>query len=168
MRFFKILFFVIFISCFLLSCWNVDRVTHVYDGDTIKVGGKKVRLIGVNTPENEWKKRGIKEECFAKEATRFMKQTLLGKRVRLETDSVGDKYDKFGRLLAYVYLDETLINVEILKSGYGYAFTFFPFSKSREFKRYHENARSQKLGIWGACDVRCRQHFCKILELSSF
>lgn len=144
---------VLFAACFFLSCRDANRVTHVYDGDTIKVGSKKVRLIGINTPENEWKKKGIREECFAREATEFMKKTILGKRVRLESDPTGDKYDKYDRLLSYVYLDEMLINAEILKNGYGYAFTFFPFSKSEEFKRYHEEAKRQRLGIWGACKI---------------
>ena len=159
----KILHFItpILMVLFLLSC-QPTTVTYVYDGDTIKVGGESIRLIGVDTPENEWKKKGIKEECYAKQATEFMKEMVLGKKVRLESDSQTNKRDKYNRLLAYVYVGNTLVNAKLIREGYGLAYTYFPFTKSKEFKRYHNEAKQAKRGIWEACKVVCKGHFCKV------
>src|SRR3712207_4150278 len=74
------------------------RVTHVVDGDTIRLGEERVRLIGVDTPET--RRPGTPVQCFAREATAFMKRLVAGRRVRLELD-VEDR-DRYGRLLAYV------------------------------------------------------------------
>ena len=57
--------------------------------------------------------------------------------------------DKYGRLLAYVYLmNGTLLNAEIIKQGYGHAYTRFPFKYKEEFKQYEKEAREAKRGLW--------------------
>ena len=80
-------------------------VTHVTDGDTIGVGRgwryEKVRLIGVDTPETVHPNKPV--EYFGKEASAFTKQLCEGKTVRLEYD--WQRKDKYGRTLAYVYLE---------------------------------------------------------------
>lgn len=138
-----------------------DRVTHVYDGDTLKVGPYKVRLLGVNTPEMEWKEKGRKRECFALKAKNFVDSLVHEKRVRLEQDPRGDKKDKYNRILAYVYLGDLLINAELIKRGYGFAMTHFPFSKKRDFKRLEQEAQTYKRGLWRECEVTCDRGFCR-------
>jgi micrococcal nuclease len=59
------------------------------------------------------------------------------------------KRDKYGRLLAYVYLmDGTFLNAEIIKQGYGFAYTRFPFKYLEEFRRYEREARENGRGLW--------------------
>ncbi len=124
--------------------------TRVVDGDTIVVdiGGKeeKIRLLGVDTPETVHPSKPV--EYFGKEASAFTKQMVEGKRVRLEYD--WQKRDKYGRLLAYVYLEDgTFLNAEIIKQGYGFAYTNYPFRYLDEFREYQRCAQENKLGLWG-------------------
>ena len=57
--------------------------------------------------------------------------------------------DKYGRLLAYVYLtDGTFINAEIIKQGYGHAYIRFPFKYLDQFRQNEKEAREVKRGLW--------------------
>jgi len=145
---------IIALVLFLLGCSKGAVVTYVYDGDTIKIGGESIRLIGVDTPENEWKEKGVKAQCYGKEATDFMKKMVLGKKVWLEYDDKTNKQDKYGRTLAYVYVDGKLVNAELIKQGYGVAYTYFPFTKMDDFKKYNEEAKKSGIGIWEACKTQ--------------
>jgi micrococcal nuclease len=123
--------------------------TRVVDGDTIIVdmNGKqeRVRLIGVDTPETVHPQKPV--EYFGKEASEFTKSMVEGKKVRLEYD--WQDRDKYGRLLAYVYLaDGTFLNAEIIKQGYGFAYTRFPFKYLEEFRQYEKEARKERKGLW--------------------
>jgi micrococcal nuclease len=70
-----------------------------------------------------------------------------GKEVHFEFDR--QKRDRYGRLLAYVYLsDGTFLNAEIIKQGYGFAYTRFPFKHMEEFRRYERDARENRRGLW--------------------
>jgi micrococcal nuclease len=126
----------------------VERVVH---GDTLLLqSGERVRLIGVDTPETKHPKKPV--EYFGKEASAFTRRMAEGKRVRLEFDQAnaarGHK-DSYGRTLAYVFLEDgTLLNAEIIKQGYGHAYTQFPFSRMEEFRRLEREAREQGRGLW--------------------
>jgi micrococcal nuclease len=102
------------------------------DGDTLVLGtGERVRLIGVDTPETKHPNKPV--EYFGKKASAFTKRMAEGKRIRLEYDQanahLGHK-DRYGRTLAYIFLeDDTLLNAEIIRQGYGHAYTQFPFSR---------------------------------------
>ncbi len=124
--------------------------TRVVDGDTIIVEieskQEKVRLIGVDTPETVHPSKPV--EYFGKEASIFTKNMVEGKRVRLEHD--WQRRDKYGRLLAYVYLEDgTFLNAEIIKQGYGFAYTKYPFKYLDEFRQYEREARDNNKGLWG-------------------
>src|SRR3989337_1271784 len=95
-------------------------VTQVVDGDTIRVGrgwrNTKVRLLGVDTPETVHPDKPV--EFFGSEASEFTKKSLKGKKVHLEFEHL-NQMDKYGRLLAYVYLsDGSLFNAELIKRRY--------------------------------------------------
>jgi len=70
-----------------------------------------------------------------------------GKRVKLEYD--WQRKDRYGRTLAYVYLDDgTFLNAEIIKQGYGFAYTKYPFKYLDEFRELQKEARLNKRGLW--------------------
>jgi len=138
--------FALFFCSTSLLADNFYTCTRVVDGDTIVVEGiGKVRLIGVDTPETVHPRKPV--EHYGKEASNFTKRMVEGKKVRLEYD--WQKKDKYRRTLAYVYLrDGTFLNAEIVKQGYGYAYTKYPFKYLDQFREYEKEARENKRGLW--------------------
>lgn len=132
-----------------------QRVERVVDGDTIIVGGVgRVRLIGVDTPESVDPRRPV--EFFGKEASAFTRRLADGKRVRLEYDR--ERTDRYGRTLAYVHLpDGTFLNAEIIRQGYGHAYTRFPFEHLDRFRQFEREARQAGRGLWGAAPAAERR-----------
>jgi len=118
----------------------------VIDGDTIVLdGNERVRLIGVDTPETKDPRKPV--QYFGREACEFTKRLVEGLKVRLDYDL--NKKDKYGRTLAYVYLEDgTFLNAEIIKKGYGFAYRHFLFKYYDEFKRYEREAREKGIGLW--------------------
>lgn len=127
-------------------------VTKVVDGDTIAVdiNGKNttIRLIGLDTPETVDPRKPV--QCFGEEASTKAKEVLTGKRVRIETDPSQGERDKYGRLLAYIFLEDgTLFNKFMIAEGYGHEYTYnVPYKYQKEFKDSEQNARENKLGLW--------------------
>jgi micrococcal nuclease len=124
-------------------------VKRVIDGNTLLLSsGEQVELIGVKTSATgRWRVRRP-VSTYVKEATLFVQQLLEGKEVRYEFDQ--ENKDRYGRLLAYVYLtDGTFLNAEIIKQGYGFADTRYPFTYREEFRQYEREARENKKGLWG-------------------
>ena len=121
-------------------------LTSDINGDTIVLdGNEKVRLIGVDTPETKHPSKPV--EYFGKEASAFTARMVEGKKVRLEYD--WQRQDKYGRTLAYVYLEDgTSLNAEIVKQGYGHAYTKYPFKYLDEFRQYEREARENNRGLW--------------------
>ncbi len=122
------------------------EVIRVVDGDTlhVSVDGKDttVRLIGVNAPRPG--------EANGKEAAQFMKNLLQGEQVWLEYEGSTPEVDGSGRALAYLYRapDGLLVNLEVVRQGYGSTNTQNSF-KHLELFRYYENAaREWKRGRW--------------------
>ncbi len=148
----------IFIVCCVLISFTVAlsaqetyRCIRVVDGDTIivEIDGKKerIRLIGVDTPETVHPKKPV--EHYGKEASAFTRKLTEGEVVRLEYDDDTQRRDRYGRLLAYVYLpDGTFLNAEIIKQGYGFAYTRFPFKYMEQFRQYERSARETGTGLW--------------------
>jgi len=127
-------------------------VIKITDGDTIDVSidGQKqtIRLIGLNTPETVDPRKPV--ECFGKEASNKAKELLTGKRVVIEKDDSQGTYDKYQRLLAYVFLEDgTNFNKWMIENGYGYEYTYnLPYKYQKEFKMAQEQAKAQGKGLW--------------------
>ncbi|HSE92712.1 MAG TPA: thermonuclease family protein [Methylomirabilota bacterium] len=124
-------------------------VVRVVDGDTIhvRVGGRveKVRYIGVDTPEIRHPQRG--EEPGGREAMALNRRLVEGKTVRLELDV--RSRDRHGRLLAYVWVGETMINAELVRQGYAQVMTVPPNVRHQDlFLRLQRAARHEGRGLW--------------------
>ncbi len=135
-------------------------VTRAVDGDTLILeSGERVRLIGIDTPEmHESNKLYRDAQRTKQDATtiqklgrisyEFTKNLVEGKRVSLEFDV--EKYDRYKRLLAYVYLkDGTFVNAKIVEEGYASLMTYPPNVKyADEFTRLYREARQNQRGLW--------------------
>jgi micrococcal nuclease len=130
-------------------------VTRIVDGDTIEatVGGVPltIRYIGVDTPES--KKPNTPVQCYALEATEANRALVLGQTITLERDRTN--YDRYGRLLRYVYLaDGRMVNEELVKLGAGFAKRYRPDTKHAvRLEAAQALAQAAKAGLWGACTV---------------
>lgn len=127
---------------------EIHKVSRVIDGDTIKlVNGERVRYIGINTPETKHPRKGI--EHFGPEAAAFNRKLVEGKEVHLEFDV--QLRDRYGRLLAYVYLlDDTFVNLELVSQGYAQVATYPPNVKHQDlFLKAQREAREKGRGLWG-------------------
>ena len=125
----------------------------VSDGDTIRVrldSGRveRVRYIGVDTPETA--KPHAPVECFAERAREFNERLVGDREIRLELDV--EERDRYGRLLAYVYADRTLVNAELLREGFADVLTVPPNVRfAARFRRLARDARQGGKGLWASC-----------------
>jgi micrococcal nuclease len=123
-------------------------VERAVDGDTVVlVGGERVRYIGVDTPEMHHPKKPV--QAYAREALEFNRRLVEGKKIRLEMDV--DRQDKYGRTLAYVFLEDgRFVNAELLKEGYAQLLTIPPNVRYVDlFTGLQKQARENKRGLWG-------------------
>jgi len=146
------LLFIIIVAIILSGCYESDysnynfKVVYIYDGDTVKLSnGEKVRYIGIDTPEMNY--NNPPAEYFAQEAKEYNAKLVLGKKVKLEFDVV--KRDKYGRLLAYVYIDGKHISQDMIERGFAKVLMIPPNLKFADYFLTLQNlAKEEKRGIW--------------------
>jgi micrococcal nuclease len=126
------------------------------DGDTVAAGFANgaqidVRLIGIDTPEEF--KPGYPVECGARAAARSMRAMAAGRPVTLVTDPSQDRFDRYGRLLAYVYRGSEDLNLAQVRRGWAevYVYQGRPFRQLPSFRRASRAARRHGRGVWGTC-----------------
>ncbi len=125
-------------------------VTKVVDGDTIKIEGiGTIRLIGIDTPETVDPRKEV--QCYGVEASNKAKELLENKYVKLEYDQSQGETDKYGRILAYVYMEDgKMFNELMIEEGFAHEYTYnTPYKYQKEFKELEQYAKDQELGLWG-------------------
>lgn len=123
-------------------------VKRVVDGDTVELAsGEKVRMIGVDTPETVKPNHPV--EPYGKEASDFTKRLLTDQQVTLKFDV--EPYDRYKRLLAYIYLqDGTFVNEKLVREGYARIMTIPPnVAYAERFLEAEREAREHNRGLWG-------------------
>lgn len=129
------------------------KVFSVLDGDTFRYRDEEwklqsVRLLWVDSPESNTT-RYKKIECYGKEAKEYLTSLIKGKYVKLVFDSWQSSTDHYGRYLAYVYLDDLLINEHMIKSWFAREYTYkIPYSLQEKFKTAEKEAQQHQSGMW--------------------
>lgn len=128
------------------------ELLDIKDGDTIEVrynGGETatVRYLLVDTPETSHPSLG--KQPFGEEAKARNKEILMSGKLTIEFD-VGERVDKYGRLLAYVYIDGKSVQEQLLKEGLArVAYVYPPNTRYlSEFEEAQEEAKEKGIGIW--------------------
>ncbi len=130
-------------------------VERVIDGDTIVVNSSSIRLLGINSPE-----RG---EKYYEEAKNFLVKEILNKTVELKFGK--DRYDKYNRLLAYVFLGEKNVNLGLVEKGF--ANFYFPSGKDvyyGDFEKAWENCLNSNKNLCEKSQDVCAE----CIELKEF
>ena len=134
---------VLCVSAVILSGCGKEsglKASRIYDGDSLVLNnGTEVRLIGIDTPE--------KGQRGADEAWDFLKGLITGKGLRIEKGV--EEYDKYNRLLVYMYAGDTFVNAEMIKNGYAVTLFIPPNDKYKEeFTKLEADAKEGKKGLW--------------------
>jgi endonuclease YncB( thermonuclease family) len=157
----------LFLAILLASCSNkVVLIDQVIDGDTVVTSnGERVRLVQIDSPEMS------SGECYALESKnaldKILKPYMISSRttesdlktlekengVKVEQDSNLDSIDRYGRQLAYLYVGNMNVNIELVRIGAAAPY-FYQGSQgafAEELKSAADFARGNQLGIWKSC-----------------
>ncbi len=139
-----------FTGYYILSGASQEKtftVTKVLDGDTIEIETvEKVRLLGINAPE--------KNEFYYQEAKDKLTELVEGKLVKLEAGP--EDTDLYSRLLRYIFVGDTFVNLNLVKEGYATVYIISPDEKYYlELKEAEKEAKEGKLGLWGRSIESC-------------
>jgi micrococcal nuclease len=117
-------------------------------------GGTRIRLLGVDTPETKIPDQP--PEPWGPEASDFTARKVTGKQVRLEFDR--ERFDQYGRTLAYVYVGDLFLNEELIRQGLSTAQLQYPYRSDmkRRFLNAEQEARAQRRGIWSSPEAKSR------------
>ena len=133
---------VIFFLVLPCPAWAwVGKVVGVSDGDTITVlrdkQPQKIRLYGIDCPE--------KRQPFGKKAKQFTSELVFGKLVEVEPVAT----DRYGRTVAFVQVENTIVNEELIKEGLGWVYIrYCKLPLCAEWQGLQLAAQNQKRGLW--------------------
>ncbi len=150
---YSILILLLLILTFLfiadLSGDDLHRVKTVIDGDTIvldDISSTNVRYLGIDSPELH--SLDGPGDPLSEEATRLNRNLIDGKKIRLEFDK--ERFDPYGRTLAYVFVDDIFVNEQLLKRGLARTLIIKPNDRYAERLLLAEKeAKDDRRGIWG-------------------
>lgn len=155
---YRILFIIciFFIGVSFVSAKERVTFSKCVDGDTFKVevngNIKTVRMLAVDTPESVHPTKGV--EFYGKEASNFTCEMVTNaKNLKLEYDDNSDKEDKYDRLLAWVWVDDVLLQDELIKNGYAeVAYLYDDYKYTSLLEDHQRQAEISKIGIWNEED----------------
>jgi micrococcal nuclease len=134
---------------------RTGTVTRVVDGDTydIDISGTtvRVRAIGYDTPETV--RPGAPVDCYGPEASTYAKSLLTGRAVTVDDDPLVADVDAYGRTLAHVRLDGTLVGETMITGGYAREYTYRnqTYTHQGTYRAAQAAAQANRAGLWGAC-----------------
>lgn len=140
------------------------KLSKCIDGDTISIiidkEERKVRFLAVDAPEIDL------NEPYSNEAKEFTCNLLKdSKNIYLEYDKNSEKEDKYERILAWVWADDTLVQKELVKDGYArIAYLYGEYKYTSELNKYESLAKEYKLNIWSGKITEKEDHKPEIKE----
>lgn len=148
---------IIFLSTFLIGinityAKEIVKFSKCVDGDTIKIilNEKEytVRMLAIDTPESVHPTKGV--EYYGKEASEYTcNKVTNAKKIELEYDENSDQTDKYDRLLAWVFVDGSLLQKDLVTNGYAkVAYLYDNYKYTKELESAQELASVKNIGIW--------------------
>lgn len=148
---------IIFLSTFLIGinityAKEIVEFSKCVDGDTIKIilNEKEytVRMLAIDTPESVHPTKGV--EYYGKEASEYTcNKVTNAKKIELEYDENSDQTDKYDRLLAWVFVDGSLLQKDLVTNGYAkVAYLYDDYKYTKKLKTAQELASAKNIGIW--------------------
>ena len=144
---------LILISIFYFNFSSAEEISgfaNIIDGDTIRIGEKKIRLYGIDAPEKQ-------QNCFKNWISfgfiQFSKEYNCGKTSKIKLENyilnkkikcISESKDRYGRFLGICYLGNNDINKWLVRNGYALAYKRY----SRKYEIQEKIAKEQKLGLW--------------------
>lgn len=133
---------------------NKEKVEFVkcIDGDTARFKRNNtvftLRFLAVNTPETKSPKKGV--EFYGKEASEYTcKRLKEAKNIEVEYDKKSEKKDRYGRKLAWVFLDNKLFQKDLVENGYAKVdYIYDKYKYVNELKELEKIAKDSKKGLW--------------------
>ena len=122
------------------------------DGDTAKFERNNkvftLRFLAVNTPETKSPKKGV--EFYGKEASKYTCDRLeKAKTIEIEYDKNSDRSDRYGRKLGWVFLDDKLLQKDLVENGYAKVeYVYGKYKYLDELKKLETIAKKEKIGLW--------------------
>lgn len=167
---------VLILSIFFIGINNTyakEKVefSECVDGDTIKVllDGKKktIRMLAVDTPESVHPTKEV--EYYGKEASNYTCERVKNaKKLEIEYDNDSDKTDKYDRLLVWVFVDDILLQKELIDNGYAkVAYLYGDYKYTKKLQDAQELASAKNIGIWNEDEKNKYNSTSKQIEKSS-
>ena len=172
----KIVLSILFLCCLfpnnILANEKIEvKFSECVDGDTAKVVMNdeivKIRFLAIDTPETKHPTKG-KEE-YGKEASEYTCNKLKGAdKIILEFDSESDKKDKYDRYLVWVFVDNSLLQKELIKNGLAEVdYIYGDYKYVSELQKVQDKAKEKNIGIWKNNKTFSLQKYVKNLDLKT-
>ena len=154
------IFIILFIMFTPVYAKEKVEFSSCTDGDTFKIiynnEIKTVRLLAVDTPESVHPKKEV--EYYGKEASDYTCNVLKkANKIELEFDDNSDKLDKYDRLLAWVFIDDKLLQESLIEGGYAkVAYLYGDYKYTTKLQELQEIASNKNIGVW---DEEAKENF---------
>ena len=147
----KLIYIIIFLLISKISfAEEISGNANIIDGDSIKIGSKKIRLFGIDAPEIKQKCKKIhfsisfiifqKNYDCGLNSKRALKKKINNKRIFCRIRSK----DRYGRILAICYLEKKDLNMWMVQSGNAIAYKRY----SKRYLTQENEAKKKKIGLW--------------------
>lgn len=129
------------------ECVDGDTAKFIYEDEEIKA-----RFLAIDTPETKHPTKG--EEPYGKEASEYTCERLKNaEKIKLEFDSGSDEKDKYDRYLVWVFIDDELLQKELVRKGLAsVAYLYGDYKYTDKLEEAEQLAEEEKLGIWSITD----------------
>ena len=148
----SLIFFLIFPLIVFANTKEKVKFSKCVDGDTAKFEKNNkvftLRFLAVNTPETKSPKKGV--EFYGKEASKYTCDRLeKAKTIEIEYDKNSDRSDRYGRKLGWVFLDDKLLQKDLVENGYAKVeYVYGKYKYLDELKELEKKAKKEKIGLW--------------------